>query len=65
MVDFAAAAIAVVVGAIAMILVGALMSLLKPLVSMASDVVASGFAATLALGVAVAVVYYLIVLGYL
>jgi len=65
LVDFAAAAVAVVAGAMAMILVGALMSLLKPLVNMASDVVASGFAATLSLVIAGVVVYYLIALGYL
>ncbi len=63
--DVAAALVAVAAGFAVMIVVGALMGLLKPIVNLAADVISSGIAATISLGIAALVVWYLIQLGYL
>ena len=59
MVNLVAAAIALVAGWLTMVVAGAVMDLLKPLVDMAANAVASGLSASLSFVIALILTYYL------
>ena len=59
MVNLVAAAIALVVGLLTMVVAGAALSLLKPLVDMAANAVASGLSALISFVIALVATYYL------